>query len=368
VVLKVCSETITHKTDVGGVQLDLRDSDAVRRAYRAIEQSICDRCGCDAFQGVAVAPMVQADGYEIILGSVTDPQLGPMVVFGAGGQLVEIVKDRALGLPPLNATLAKRLIEQCRISKALEGVRGRRPIDLDSLEAVLIRFSHLVAEQRRIKEIDINPLFVSPDRIVALDARIVLHDPEILESAIPKLAIRPYPTGYIGQWTLNDNTPVTIRPISPEDEPLMVDFHRTLSEQTVHYRYFGYLKLDFRIAHERLTRICFNDYDREIALVVQRIIPETSRPEIIGIGRLIKTHRLDEAEFAIVISDEWQGKGLGSELLNRLVQIGKQEKLSRIIGHIIPDNLPMQRVCKKLGFDLHYDADAGECRAIISLH
>jgi acetyltransferase len=168
VVLKVCSETITHKTDVGGVQLDLRDSDAVRRAYRAIEQSICDRCGCDAFQGVAVAPMVQADGYETILGSVTDPQLGPMVVFGAGGQLVEIVKDRALGLPPLNATLAKRLIEQCRISKALEGVRGRRPIDLDSLEAVLIRFSHLVAEQRRIKEIGTSLSGVA-NRLVALE-------------------------------------------------------------------------------------------------------------------------------------------------------------------------------------------------------
>ncbi len=367
VVLKVHSQTITHKSDLGGVQLDLRDSDAVRMAYRLIERSIRDRRGSDAFQGVTIAPMVQGEGYEIILGSATDPQLGPVVAFGAGGQLAEIVKDCALGLPPLNATLAEHLIEQCRISKALEGVRGRRPVDLASLEAVLIRFSLLVAEQRRIKEIDINPLSVSPDRIVALDARIVLHGPEISESEIPKLAIRPYPTDYMGQCTLNEGTPVTLRPICPEDEPLMADFHRTLSEQTVHYRYFGYLKLDYRIAHERLTRICFNDYDREIALVVLRTIPETDRPEIIGIGRLIKTHDLEEAEFAIVISDDWQGKGLGSELLKRLVQIGKQERLSRITAYILPDNVPMQRVCKKLGFCLHYDADAGECRAVISL-
>ena len=366
VVLKVFSETITHKTDVGGVQLDLRDSEAVRRAYRLIEKSICDKCGSDAFLGVAIAPMVQADGYEIILGSATDSQLGPVVVFGAGGQLAEIVKDRALGLPPLNATLAKRLIEQCRISKALDGVRGRRPIDLESLEAILIRFSHLVAEQRRIKESDVNPLFVSPDRIVALDARFVLHSPELSESEIPKLAIRPYPTDYVSQWKLTDGTLVTLRPICPEDEPLMVEFHRTLSERAIYYRYFGFLKLDYRIAHERLTRICFNDYDREIALVVE---PTSSdRREIIGIGRLIKTHALDEAEFAILISDQWQAKGLGSELLKRLVQIGKQERLSRITADIIPDNLSMQRVCKKLGFAVHHDAEARECKAVISLH
>ena len=155
-----------------------------------------------------------------------------------------------------------------------------------------------MAEQRRIKESDVNPLFVSPDRIVALDARFVLHSPELSESEIPKLAIRPYPTDYVSQWKLTDGTLVTLRPICPEDEPLMVEFHRTLSERAIYYRYFGFLKLDYRIAHERLTRICFNDYDREIALVVE---PTSSdRREIIGIGRLIKTHALDEAEFAIL--------------------------------------------------------------------
>ncbi len=368
VVLKVFSETIIHMSDVGGVQLDLRDGEAVRRAYRLIEQAIRDKCGSDAFQGVAVAPMVQAEGYEIILRSATDSQLGPVVVFGAAGRLVEIVKDRALGLPPLNSTLAKRMIEQCRISKALKGVRGRRPVDLQALEAILIRFSHLVAEQRRIKEIDINPLFVSPDRIVALDARFVLHSPELSDSEIPKLAIRPYPTEYVSRLKLRDGTLVTLRPISPEDEPLMVDFHRTLSEQTVYYYYFGFFKLDNRIAHERLMRICFNDYDREIALVVELTTPEKHRRRIIGIGRLIKTPRLDEAEFAILITDGWQGKGLGTVLLKQLVEIGKKEGLTRITAEIIPDNLAMQRASKKSGFTVDYDADAGGCRAVISLH
>jgi len=148
----------------------------------------------------------------------------------------------------------------------------------------------------------------------------------------------------------------------------MVDFHRTLSEQTVYYRYFGFLRLDDRISHERLTRICFNDYDREIALVAEPTIPETHRRRIFGAGRLIKTHRLDEGEFAILITDQWQGKGLGTKLLQQLVEIGRQEGLTRITADIIPDNIPMQRASKKSGFTVHYDAEAGDCRAVISLH
>jgi acetyltransferase len=172
----------------------------------------------------------------------------------------------------------------------------------------------------------------------------------------------------VSQWKLTGDTLVTVRPICPEDEPLMVDFHRTLSEQTVYYRYFRFFKLDDRIAHERLTRICFNDYDREIALVVEPTIPETGRRKIIAIGRLIKTHRLDEAEFAILISDQWLGKALSTKLLKQLVQIGKQEGLTRITAEIIPDNIAMQRASKKSGFTVHHDAEAGECRAVISLH
>ena len=367
VVLKLLSETITHKSEVGGVKLDLRDSEAVRQAYRVIEQSVRDKFGPDAFLGVTVQPMVQSGGYEIILGSATDPQLGPVMVFGTGGQLVEVIKDRALGFPPLILTLAQRLIEQCHIYRALKGVRGREPINLAELETLLIRFSRLVAEQRRIKEIDINPLLVSPTRIVALDARVVLHDPDLTDEELPRLAIRPYPMQYIFSKTLSDGTSVRLRPICPEDEPLVAEFHKTLSEDTVHYRYFGLLKLEYRIAHSRLMRICFNDYDCEIALVVERKMPNTGERQILGIGRLIKNHGIDEAEFAIVISDQWQGKGLGTELLSRLLDIGKQEQIGRIVAYILPDNLPMQRVCKKLGFDVRYDANAEAYKAVISL-
>ena len=223
-------------------------------------------------------------GCELILGSSLDPQFGPVLLFGAGGQLVEVFKDRALALPPLNATLARRLMEQTRIFAALKGVRGRSPVDLAALDQLLVRFSQLVAEQRWIKEIDINPLVASPSGVIALDARMVLHSAEVSENELPPLAIRPYPAQYVTHCKLRDGTPVTLRPIRPEDEPLMIEFHKTLSEQSVRFRYFSLLKLDARIAHERLTRICFNDYDREIALVVDYKNPQTGRHEILGVA------------------------------------------------------------------------------------
>ena len=198
-------------------------------------------------------PMVKLDGYELILGSSIDPQFGPVLLFGSGGQLVEVYKDSALALPPLNTTLAQRLMEQTQIFKALKGVRGRKPVDLArSGERLLVRFSQLVIEQSAIAEIDINPLIASPDRLLALDARIVLHDPA-KRSRCPQPAIRPYPTQYVSKWTMKDGREVTIRPIRPEDEPLMAEFHRTLSDRTVYLRYFASLSLSARIAHERLS-------------------------------------------------------------------------------------------------------------------
>ncbi len=353
VVLKLCSEVITHKTDVGGVKLNLQSEDEIRRAYRQIEDAVRDKPG--AFLGVTVEPMVKAEGYELILGSSIDAQFGPVLLFGSGGQLVEVMKDYALGLPPLNATLARRLIERTHIYTALQGVRGRAAVDLAELERVLVQFSLLVAEQRWIKEIDVNPLVVSSDQLLALDARIVLHESGMAKKDLPPLAIRPYPQQYASTWTLKDGTPVTLRPIRPEDEPLMVRFHGTLSEETVHFRYFGVSKLEKRVAHERLTRICFNDYDREIALVAIRQNPETKEDEIIATGRLIKAHSGDEAQFALLVSDQFQGKGLGTRLLTLLVDIGRQEGVNRIIGHILPDNYGMRDVSRKVGFEVNYD-------------
>jgi len=181
---------------------------------------------------------------------------------------------------------------------------------------------------------------------------VVLHPPGTAEDQLPRLAIRPYPARYAGEWTMDDGQKVAIRPIRPEDEPLMVKFHQTLSDRTVYMRYLHTLPLSQRIAHERLTRICFIDYDREMALVAERRDPETDQSEIIGVGRLKKAHGANEAEFAVLVADAHQGKGLGAELTRRLIQVAADEKLERLVGDILPDNLVMLRLCERLGFKL----------------
>ncbi|MCL5099370.1 MAG: bifunctional acetate--CoA ligase family protein/GNAT family N-acetyltransferase [Candidatus Omnitrophica bacterium] len=349
VVLKLYSETITHKTDVGGVQLNLTSAEAVEKAFKAIQQSVTEKAGVDHFMGVTVQPMIKLDGYELIIGSSIDPQFGPVLLFGTGGQLVEVFKDRALGLPPLNTTLARRMMERTRIFEALKGVRGRKAVDLTALEQLMVNFSQLVAEQHRIKEIDINPLLASPERLIALDARVILHDPKVKEDDLPKLAVRPYPRSYVTEWKMTDGTPVCIRPIMPEDEPLMVKFHATLTERSVYFRYFHQINLSQRVAHDRLTRICFNDYDREIALVADYRNPATGEHQVLGVGRLSKLPFTNEAEFALVVSDEYQKRGLGTQFMKLLVQIARNEKLSRITANMLPENHEMRTVCEHVG-------------------
>ncbi|MBI5386000.1 MAG: bifunctional acetate--CoA ligase family protein/GNAT family N-acetyltransferase [Verrucomicrobia bacterium] len=367
IVLKLYSETITHKTDVGGVQLNLKDEADVRRAFNDIKTAVTQKKGAQHFQGVTVQKMIKlTEGYELILGSSIDPQFGPVLLFGMGGQLVEVFKDKALGLPPLNTTLARRMMEQTKIYHALKGVRGRKPVDLAALERLMVGFSQLVAEQRWIKEIDINPLFASGDDLVALDARVILHDPKTSEDQLPKLAIRPYPTRYVGDWKMEDGTTVTIRPIRPEDEPLMREFHESLSERTVYLRYFSALKLSQRVAHERLLRICFNDYDREIALVAERKKGRSDK-EILGVARLSKLHGVNGAEFAVVVTDKCQNKGLGSEMTKRLLEIGKHEKLGFLTAFVLEENHDMQNMCKKLGFRIRHTPGETECVLEIDL-
>jgi acetyltransferase len=368
VVVKLYSQTITHKTDVGGVQLNIRDAVAVRQAYHLIADSVAEKVGIEHFLGVTIQPMVKLDGYELIIGSSLDPQFGPVLLFGTGGQLVEVFEDRAIALPPLNTTLARRMIEHTKIYKALKGVRGRQSIDLAALEQLMVAFSQLVVEQRGIKEIDINPLLASPSSsLTALDARMILHEPDVLEDQLPKLAIRPYPTKYVGQWKMKDGTPVTIRPIRPEDEPLMVQFHRTLSEESVYFRYFHLIKLSHRITHERLTRICFIDYDREMALVVESQNPQTSARQILAVGRLSKLHGTNDAEFAILVSDRCQCQGVGTELLLRLLQVGRDEQIAKITAEILAENQAMQRVCQKLGFQIEITTDPSVVKAEIAV-
>ncbi len=366
VVLKLYSLTITHKTDVGGVQLNLRDADAVKAAFRGIRSAVTEKAGAQHFQGVTVQPMAKLDGYELIIGSSLDSQFGPVILFGTGGQLVEVFKDRALALPPLNSTLALRLMEQTKIFTALKGVRGRKPVDIKALEDLLVRFSQLVVEQPWIKEIDINPLLASPDRLLALDARVVLHGPEMPEEDLPTAAIRPYPTRLVSEWTAKDDKTVTIRPIRPEDEPAMIEFHKKLSERSVYLRYFQPLKLTQRTAHERLTRTCFIDYDREMALVAERQTDSGER-EVLAIGRLSKLHGRNEAELAAVAIDDAQHKGLGTELYRRLIQVASDEKLSKVVSNMLPENREMRAICTKLGFKMFSSLEDNMIRAELEL-
>jgi acetyltransferase len=366
VVLKLLSSTIAHKTDVDGVRLRLQTAEQVRSAYRAIQTAVVEKRGAEHFGGVTVQPMVQRDGYELILGSTVDAQFGPVILFGSGGVMVEVYRDRALALPPLNTTLAHRMMEQTKIYSALLGVRGRKPVNMTALEGLLVRFSQLVMEQPWIKEIDINPLLATSEQLIALDARVVVHDSAVQEEQLPRPTIRPYPSQYVREWSLKDGTPVTIRPIRPEDEPLMVQFHTTLSERSVYLRYFCSLSLSTRVEHERLVRICFGSYDRGFALVADRKNPDTGQHEVLGVGRFSAINRA-EAEAAVLVSDRWHGLGLGTELLASAARVARAEKFKRLSGEILRDNLATQAIFKKVGFRLRSMEDPSSVAALLEL-
>ena len=360
VVAKLLSRTITHKTDVGGVVLNLRTADAVREAFETIRAAVAQKAGAEHFEGVTIQPMVKWSGYELIVGSSPDPQFGPVLLFGMGGQLVEVFRDRSLALPPLNTTLARRLIHETTIATALGGVRGRRPIDEEVLAGLLVRFSELVAEQPRIAEIDINPLLASPERIIALDARVVLHPATTASADLPRLAIRPYPNEYVRSVADRRGETLGIRPIRPEDEPAIVRFHATLSPETVRARYGTDLALADRTAHERLTRICFVDYDREIALIAETgdVSPI---PEIVGVARLSRIHATDDAQLSLVVADAWHGRGIGTELLRSAVDVAAREGMHALVAALSPRNESMRRLLDRAGFT--FEERAGQLLA-----
>ena len=364
VVLKLFSHTITHKSDVGGVILNLNSETEVKNAFEKIRSSVSEKVGKEHFEGVTVQQMVKHDGYELILGSSTDPQFGPVILFGMGGQLVEVFRDRALAIPPLNLNLARRLMKKTKIYEALQGVRGRNPIDISKLEEILINFSHLVVENPRIAECDINPLIATDTRIIALDARIVCHDPKERDEQLPQIAIRPYPFKYILKAALKNGVPVTLRPIYPEDEHLMVQFHRDLSENSVRQRFFEFMSLDRRVAHERLIRICCNDYDREWAIVA--LVGEGLQKRIVGVGRLMRIPGSARSQFKIAIIDNYHHLGLGSQLMEHLLFIAKQESIETIEGHILSENTGMLKICKNFKFSIRQEENSpivhAECR------
>ncbi len=349
VVAKLLSRTVTHKTDVGGVRLNLRSDDAVREAFEQIRASVAEKVGAEHLEGVTIQAMIDWNGYELIVGSSPDPQFGPVLLFGMGGQLVEVFRDRALALPPLNTTLAHHLIDETRISHALRGVRGRRPIDRDVLAALLVRFSELVAEQPRIAEIDVNPLLASPERVIALDARVVLHPSSVHEADLPRLAIRPYPHRYERAAATHDGVPIAIRPIRPEDEPAMARFHAGLSDATVRARYGKDRPLAERTAHERLARICFVDYDREFALIAEGPAQDGGT-EIAGVARVSRVHASDDRTLTMVVADAWQRRGVGEQLVRSAIEVARGERVAHLMAELASDNVGMRELLSDAGF------------------
>ncbi len=349
------------------VMLNLPNAAAVRKAFQSIQLSVSSKAGKKAFEGVTVQPMMRLEGYELILGSNVDPVFGPVILFGCGGQLVEVYRDRALALPPLNSTLALRLMELTKVYTALKGVRGRQAVNLDALKAALVGFSELVVELPRVAEIDINPLVISSDKLLALDARVLLVDPRIKDANLPHSAIRQYPSQYVSRWKMKDGTSVVFRPIQPEDEPLMVKFHESLSEESVYLRYFHMAQLSARVAHERLLRKCFLDYDREMALVAELIDPKTQTGCIAGVARLSRAPSSEEAEIGVIVADEFQHQGLGAELIKKILAIARAEKIKRIVADFHSENSAIRHLAKHGGATVTHTSDPTCCRIQLDL-
>lgn len=358
VVLKLLSETLTHKTDVGGVKLNLISEAAVREAYKEIEMSVAHAAGAHHFQGVTVQPMVRLkDSYELIVGASVDAQVGPVLMFGSGGQLVEVYKDYALALAPLNSVLIERWIEKTKVYKALCGVRGRESVDFEKLQALLMRFSQMVSDLEAIAEVEINPLVINAQQIMALDARVKLYEKGEIRVAP---AIRPYPQGYVYKERMADQGEINIRPIRPEDEPLVAAFHLTLSDETIRGRFFQGIELDERLTHERLARICLCDYSREMALVVET----GSKSQIIAIGRLRRACG-KRATFSLIVGDPWQKQGVGALILEKLIEVARLEKIETLEAIMLADNYAMKKLCQRFGFE--FTQEESYCRAQLDL-
>jgi len=355
VVLKVHSPQITHKTDVGGVVLNLKDDGEVRAAFAQIVASARKLRPDADILGVTVQPMVTAvHGVELILGVKRDPVFGPVMMVGFGGIAAEVFQDRSLELPPLNERLARRMLESLRSWPLLTGYRGRPMVNVDLLVETLMRFSYLVAHLPEIREVDINPLLVKPDGIVALDARVLVNRELRPPSALPHahLAICPYPEEYTQTIHLPDGTPVYLRAIKPEDEPAWKDLIRRSSQESL-WKRFRYL---FKEAtHEMASRFCFVDYDRELALCAE--VLRDGQPLLIAVARLVADPDHEEADFGVLVADEFQRRGLGSLLTQKCVEIGRRWGLKRITGETTSDNLAMIHIFRELGFQFDPSAE-----------
>jgi acetyltransferase len=347
VVLKVASQDVVHKTDVGGVVVGVESEQGLREEFVKLVDRVRKAKPDARIDGVYVQEMVRSIEYELILGSKKDVDFGAVILFGQGGIGVELFKDFSIGLPPLNQVLARRVIEETRIYEALsKGLRNKPPVDLRSLEQVMVRFSNMIVDFPEIAEMDINPLVISGDKLWAMDSRIIIER-EVSRYAEPyqHLVVMPYPTRYVTPWKLKDGTEVILRPIRPEDEPMELEFVKGLSEEASRFRFFQVIR---DLSHEALVRFCNIDYDREMAFIAET--RELNRRMEIGVGRLVMEPNKKRGEFAVVVADKYQGKGLGTKLIDMLISVAEEKGLESMYGIVLPENANMIHLCEKLGF------------------
>jgi len=349
VVMKILSSELTHKTDVDGVILNVTSESQVRRCFEELMKRVKRWHPSIKIEGVTVQPMFSG-GYELIIGSKRDPQFGSVIIFGTGGIGVELFNDISVGFPPLNQTLARRMIEQTKAYKIFsEEFRGRPPVNIRLLEEALVRFSQLVADFPQIREADVNPLLVDEKSVTALDARIVIDLNKVSAEvqSYEHLIIRPYPRKYVTRRTLKDGEEVLLRPIKPEDEPLIAELFQTFSEETMRLRFFQVAR---EISHQTLTRYCNIDYDREMAIVAE--LTESGKRRIAGMVRLIVEPDGESGEVAVVIGDPWQNRGLGTMMFDYIIEISKDMGLKRVFGEILAENTKMMHICNTRGFEI----------------
>lgn len=348
VVLKVCSPELLHKIDIGGVMLDLQDEAAVRAGYKQMQAVISDRGLDPRVTCVTVQRMLEAgDGLEMILGANKDKTFGPVIMVGLGGIATHVYCDHSIGLPPLNERLARRMLESLGCWPLLQGYRGQPAVAIDKLIEVMIRFSCLVADYPEIQEFDINPLHVSPEGVTVLDAAAVLtrynrhHAYDLYEH----LAIRPYPEQFIRRRQLRDGSEIQLRPIRPEDEPLWHKLIASSSTESIRYRFRSVFK---HSDHKMAAQHCMIDYERELALVVEAGTGE--QRELVGVGQLMTDLNHDIAEYAVIVPDPWQGKGIGGLLLDYCLEVAEHWGIAEVVAETDPDNVRMLSMFRKRGF------------------
>jgi acetyltransferase len=348
VAMKVNSPDISHKTDAGGVLLNLANAQAVRAAYHEIIDNI-KRYRPDAkVDGISIEPMIiKPNGRELMVGVTTDQVFGPVITFGAGGTTVEVMGDRSVTLPPLNAFLVKDLIQGTHVAKMLGTFRQMPPVDMDALESVLLRVSEMVCELPMLVEMDINPLIIDENGVLAADARVVVELRQPSADRYAHMAIYPYPTHLVSNWQLADGTDVVIRPIRPEDAELEQKFVRDLSAES---RYFRFMNSVQELSESMLIRFTQIDYSREMALLA---VTESRGKEIeLGVTRFAICPDGETCEFALVVADSMRGKGLGNKLMIALMDAARSKGMKVMEGEVLNNNASMLKLMKRLNFSI----------------